>query len=68
MTGICRREAGRDDPVDFRSLQFLAEGGLFSKQTEEPRRFTRAPVTTRWFVFTRPLICLDSLLSEGLIS
>lgn len=68
MTGICRREAGRDDPADFRSSQFLAEEGLFSKQAEEPRRFTRAPVTTRWFVFVRPLICLDSILSEGLVS
>lgn len=68
VTGICRREAGRDDPADFRSPQFLAEEGLFSKQAEEPRRFTRAPVTTRWFVFARPLICLDSILSEGLVS
>lgn len=54
--------------ADFRSSRFLAEGGLFSKQSDESRRFTRAPVTTRWFVFTHPLICLDSLLSEGLVS
>lgn len=67
MTGICSRKAVRDDTADFSCSRFLAEGGLFYKQAEEPRRFTRAPVTTRWFVFTRSLICLDSLLSKGFI-
>lgn len=65
--GICSRKAVRHDPADFRCSQFLAKGGLFYKQAEEPRRFTWAPVTTRWFVFTRSLICLDSLLSKGFI-